>query len=382
MEKKKVKIKVANNKQEATTVGQWLDLWLENYVRPGIRQSTYEIYRAHLNNHLLPRLGHFQLDELSAADIQFFLRDLQINGNQKSQGHGLASSTIVCIRNLLKTALEQAVYEGKIARNPARQTKPPKVEMQEMNVLTQEEVRSFLQQSTNSRYYAAYVLTLTTGVRRGEVLGLSWRSVYLGIPWGLLDNQLPWKKIAKLPRWDTEALGKLIKRKHIQLRTDPFIMITQQLSDLRSGPQLTMPKTRRSQRITGIPMDTALMLIFQRCIQKQEKKTVSSDYNPQDLVFCDNKGQPLHPRHFTRLFQNDLKQSGIKKVRFHDLRHTVATMLLEDGKAINTVQEVLGHYNPAFTASQYGHVTTRMQQEATETLGLVLKKAREPVSDL
>ena len=109
MEKKKVKIRVNKSQNEVHSVGQWMDLWLENYVRPGIRKSSYEIYRAHLDNHLIPGLGNIPLEELTAADIQFFLRNLQYYGNQKSPDKGLASSTIVCIRNLLKAALEQAV---------------------------------------------------------------------------------------------------------------------------------------------------------------------------------------------------------------------------------------------------------------------------------
>lgn len=376
MEKKKVKIRVNSTRPESETVGQWMDLWLENYVRPSIRQSTYEVYRAYLDNHLIPKLGEVPLDELSASDIQFFLRDLQYHGNKKSPEKGLSSSTIICIRNLLKSSLEQAVYEERIPRNPARQTKPPKSDTKEMNVLTQDEVTRFLQNSTENSCYAAYVLTLTTGVRRGEVLGLPWRSVFIGLPWHELDKRLPWQNVVKLPLWDTEALKRMLKRRHIQLRHDPFIMITQQLSDLRSGPELMPPKTKRSQRVIGIPIDTALILIFQRCYQQKEKARIGGPYNRDQLVFCDSKGLPLHPRAFTRQFQKALKNSGIRKIRFHDLRHTVATMLLEDGKAINTVQEILGHYNAAFTAAQYGHVTSRMQQEATETLGQVLRKAR------
>ena len=120
MEKKKVKIRVNSTRPESETVGQWMDLWLENYVRPSIRQSTYEVYRAYLDNHLIPKLGEVPLDELSASDIQFFLRDLQYHGNKKSPEKGLSSSTIICIRNLLKSSLEQAVYEERIPRNPAR----------------------------------------------------------------------------------------------------------------------------------------------------------------------------------------------------------------------------------------------------------------------
>lgn len=379
MEKKKVRIRVhcASVNEEQST-GQWLDHWLENYIRPSIRQSTYEIYRRHLDNHLLPQLGHIPLKQLSSTDIQLFLRHLQQDGNLKSPNHGLAPTTIIAIRTLLKSALEHAVHEDLISKNPARNTKAPKWEKQEMSVLSQEEVQQFLQQATACRYYAAYALALTTGMRRGEVLGLPWKAISLGIPWETLDQKLPWQKISQLPMWDTESLNALLKRHRIRIRTDPYITITQQLSDLHSGPQLTLPKTRRSQRIIGIPLDTALILIFHRCTQRFEREFVGRSYNPDQLVFCDRMGRLLEPRNFTRIFQKDLQNSGIRKIRFHDLRHTVATILLEDGKAINTVQEILGHYNPAFTASQYGHVTTRMKQEATAVLGQVLKNARSP----
>lgn len=377
MTKKKVQILVRTRPLEKEfSTGQWLEQWLENYIRPSVRQSTYEIYRGYLNNHLLPQLGQIPLKKLSSSHIQLFLRHLQINGNLKSPNHGLSPTTIIAIRTLLKSALEHAVQEDLIVKNPAKNTKAPKWEKQEMKVLNQEDVAMFLHKTSGCRYYAAYVLTLTTGARRGEILGLPWKAVSLGIPWEALDRQLPWQKIAELPMWDTEALRNLLKRRRIRLCANPYIAITQQLSDLRSGPQLTLPKTRRSQRIIGIPMETALILLFHRSQQRMEQELIGKDYNREQLVFCDKYGKMLAPRSFTRIFQKDVKNSGLSVIRFHDLRHTVATFLLEDGKAINTVQEILGHYNPAFTASQYGHVTTRMKQEATATLGQVLKKAR------
>ena len=372
---KKIKVSIV---KERESVGNWLEFWLENYIRPSIRQSTYEVYYRNIHNHLLPHLGNISLEELSAGEIQLFLRELQTNGNRKSANHGLSPSTIVCIRNLLKSALEQAVNEGKIPRNPARQTKPPRVEQREMSVLTQDEMSSFLQNVTESPYYAIYVLALSTGIRRGEALGLPWKSVQLGLSWEELDELLPWQKIGDLPLWDTEGLAVLLKSRRIRLKKDPSIVVVQQLSDLLIGPQLTQPKTRRSHRTIGIPMETAFILIFQRYLQRRNKERAGDLYQDQDLVFCDERGNPLNPRNFTRSFQKDLQNNDIRKIRFHDLRHTVATMLLEDGKAINTVQEILGHYNPAFTAAQYGHVTSRMQQEATETLAQALKKARTP----
>lgn len=381
MEKRKIHIKVSQ-KNEELTVGKWLLFWLENYARPGIRQSTYEVYYRNVQNHLLPHLGEISLDELTPSDIQLFLRELQRSGNQKSSHNGLAPSTIVCIRNLLKSALEQAVNEGKIARNPARQTKPPRVEQREMNILSQKEMAEFLSHATNSPYYAAYVLALSTGIRRGEVLGLSWKAVQLGRSWEEWDALLPWNKMEEITLWDTDELLKMLKRRKIKIKENPSITITQQLSDLQTGPCLTQPKTKRSLRTVGIPLETALILLFQRELQRKQKEAAGRDYQDYDLVFCDAVGQPLHPRDFTRYFQKELEDSHIRKLRFHDLRHTVAAMLLEDGKAINTVQEILGHYSPAFTAAQYGHVTTKMQQEATETLGQALKKARTQASFL
>ncbi len=366
MKKIKVQARLANPRENPLTVGDWLTQWLENYARPGVRPSTFEIYQAYLNNHLLPHLGTIPLKQLSATKVQLFLRQLQTDGSRKETGKGLAPSTIINIRNLLKAALEQAVVEGKLDYNPVRQTRPPKSERPPMNILSPEELARFLQGAVASPYYAAYVLALTTGMRRGELLGVTWNSIALGPSWAEIDKLFP--QIAKLKLWDTEGLQRLLKRRHITLRNDPCVTIVQQLSDLHSGPQITLPKTRYSQRSICIPADTALILIFQRSLCRERNS---------DLVFCSSNGLPVDPRSFTRRFQKDLSRVEVKQIRFHDMRHTVATILLEDGKALNTVQEILGHYNAAFTAAQYGHVTTRMHKEATDTLGLVLKRARE-----
>ena len=245
-----------------------------------------------------------------------------------------------------------------------------------MNILSQEEITQFFNATTDYRYYAAYVLALSTGVRRGEVLGLPWNNVTLGIDWKTLDKVLPWERIGQLNLWDTDSLAQLLEQEHIDIG-NASIQITQQLSDLQDGPRLEIPKTTLSRRKIDIPYDTALTLIYQRHLQRKEKKEVGKDYNADDLVFCTNTGGYVPPRTFTRIFHNALAHAGVKKVRFHDLRHTVATVLLEDGAPLNAVQELLGHYNPAFTATQYGHVTKRMQQETTDRLGNLLQAAKK-----
>lgn len=370
------------------TFGDWLNVWLENYVRPNIRQSTYESYRAQLDLHVIPGLGKKLLRKLSTTDIQMFFKDLLEDGNKlkirnpdtdtlEVPGYGLAPSTIVCIRNIIKAALEQATIERKILINPAKQTKAPKVEKKAMNVLNQEEITQFLNHTTEYRYYAAYVLTLCTGIRRGEVLGLSWDSVDLGLDWTTLDKSLPWERIGQLDLWNTDTLAELLEQENIYLNAVDRISIMQQLSDLKGGPQLDVPKTKLSRRTIDIPYATALTLVFQRYLQLKERKEVGTNYNTDNLVFCTDTGAFVQPRTFTAIFHGALKHAGVKKIRFHDLRHTVATVLLEDGTALNTVQELLGHYDPAFTATQYGHVTKRMRSEATDKLGTMLQAAKK-----
>lgn len=370
------------------TVADWLNLWLESYVRPNVRQATYENYRDHLDNHLIPGLGHIKLKKLTTTDIQLFFKELLTNGNKRRvrnedtdtlelPGFGLAPSTLICIRNIIKAALEQAVQEKKIPYNSAKATKAPKAEKREMSILAQEDLTQFLDATTGYRYYASYVIAISTGVRRGEVLGLPWPNVVLGIDWNTLDKALPWERIGKLSLWDTDALAALLEDEGIQLAEQPQIRITQQLSDLKDGPSLEEPKTALSRRTIDIPMDTALTIIFQRYLQREEKKAVGKGYNADDLVFCTNTGAYVPPRTFTRIFQGALAHAGVKKVRFHDLRHTVATMLLEDGDQLNSVQELLGHYNPAFTATQYGHVTKKMKQGTTNRLGTILQAAKK-----
>lgn len=121
---------------------------------------------------------------------------------------------------------------------------------------------------------------------------------------------------------------------------------------------------------------TACILVYQRYLQLKEKKAVGKGYNKENLVFCTSTGKPAPPRSFTRNFQGALKHAGLERMRFHDMRHTVATVLLEEGAALNTVQELLGHYDPKFTATQYGHVTTRMRTEATDKLSGLLTAAK------
>lgn len=133
-----------------------------------------------------------------------------------------------------------------------------------------------------------------------------------------------------------------------------------------------------------ITEEMVLLLIFWRLLQNTEKRKAAErgiEYNPDNLVFCTRKGTYIYPRNFTKMWSENLRSMGIDHKRFHDLRHTVATVMLEDGEAMNTVQEQLGHYDAGFTASRYGHVTAKMRNSAAVKLGERLEKVRNPEAE-
>lgn len=368
----------------------WLNTWCDAYAKPNIKQTTYESYKHLINCHIIPEMGGILLKKLSTTDIQVFYKKMLEKGNKGKiqdlatgemveRGDGLSAATVNYIHRVLKAALEQAREENRIGVNPAKAAKPPKVVKKEMKVLSQEQVGIFLGKSKEYRYYGAYVLAVSSGMRRGEVLGLPWSNFTLDvcskpISWKQLDKRIPYKKFEDIPAWDATAIADILIEANIPF-TIPCIRISQQLSLVSGSPTITTPKTDNSKRKIEIPQETACILLYQRYLQLKEKKAIGKSYNSDDLVFCTCNGTPVPPRSFTRNFQGAVKHAGLEKIRFHDLRHTVATVLLEDGATLNTVQELLGHYDPSFTASQYGHVTKRMRSEAVDKLGGMLSAA-------
>lgn len=279
--------------------------------------------------------------------------------------------------------LEYAVDKGRINRNPGKKTRRPKSKPKTNNILTDEDMETLGIKGTKYRYYPAYMLTLTTACRRGEILGLDWQHVDIGIPWTTVDRYFPWGDIKKLPKWDTKALKILLEDHNITLG-DGYLRLVYQMVDDNGTPFKDELKTDLSRRSLMITEEMVLLLIFWRLIQNTEKKKAAErgiEYNPDNLVFCTRKGTYIYPRNFTKMWSENLRSMGIDHKRFHDLRHTVATVMLEDGEAMNTVQEQLGHYDAGFTASRYGHVTAKMRNSAAVKLGERLEKVRNPEAE-
>lgn len=179
-----------------------------------------------------------------------------------------------------------------------------------------------------------------------------------------------------------EAFNKMEQalRSNVDIRQ----LVTQITTDVADTPFRDELKTDLSRRSLMITEEMVLLLIFWRLIQNTEKRKAAErgiEYNPDNLVFCTRKGTYIYPRNFTKMWSENLRSMGIDHKRFHDLRHTVATVMLEDGEAMNTVQEQLGHYDAGFTASRYGHVTAKMRNSAAVKLGERLEKVRNPEAE-
>lgn len=236
------------------------------------------------------------------------------------------------IYQTLRKALNQAITERLIKFNPTDGIELPKNRKQEMQTLSQEEIAKLLNVSEGTQNYNAYILALGTGMRRGEILGLKWQDVDL-------------------------------KEKSIKVR--------RQLTNTEEGVNHDLLlKTEKANRTIFLSDDVVAALKRQK--KRQNEHKLSQCYNDLDLVFCKDNGEPLVPRVFLEHFEKHLKEAGVKHIRFHDLRHTFATLSLEKGVPLKTVSEVLGHSTIAITGDTYSHVTDKMRMKAADTMSEIL----------
>lgn len=308
------------------TVGEWLDSWLKNYVSLSLRPTTWANYETQVRKHLKPHIGKKKLTQLRTGDLQK-IYNLKVTD-------GLKPKTIKNIHNVIHSALEQAKKEGIITINPADAVILPKPGIKEMATLGVDEMKHFLAAAKNSKHYAAYLLELATGLRRGELLGLKW------------------------PDLDLKSGTVTVNRGLVRAKGQGLIF--------------QEPKTHYSRRTISIPLQVARELERHKAKQNIDKLELGKAYYNDNLVFCTKEGKPLDPSEFTRHFQRLLKAAGLPRLRFHDLRHTFATVSLQEGVSAKVIQEVLGHHSAAFTMQVYSHVTEKMKREATDKIGAVL----------
>ena len=316
------------SKAGAYTVSSWMKMWYEVYAEPRIRPNTKAYYTNYIENHIIPGIGSVPLEKLTTIQIQRFYNNLQKSGRVQRKnfpelrGKSLSPRVVRGVHTLLHNCLEQAVAERLILTNPAQGCKLPQLEKKEMKILPQEKIGMYLAEAERRGLLAAFYLELTTGLRRGELLGLKWTDVDLD------------RGVLKIQRAISRQNGKVVEA--------PL-------------------KTKNAYRTLPMSADAIDVLMQQR------RKTGNSEW-----VFPSPTGGPMSPDSVLHMLQRVLKRAGLPRIRFHDLRHTFATMALQNGVDVKTVSSMLGHYSAGFTLDTYAHVTTDAQLKAAQTMGNIL----------
>ena len=336
--KEKLKQAIAASQQldmsrvKTYTLETWLNIWYETYVEPRLREKTKNYYRNYIDNHIIPGLGKIPLEELTTIQIQKFYNDLQKNGRVQRYQHielkdkGLSIRVVRGIHTLLSNCLEQAVQERLILANPAKGCKLPKLEKKEMKILPQGKIGPYLMEADKRGLLAAFYLELTTGLRRGELLALLWTDLDI-------DNRT--------------------------------VSVTKQVNRINGKLVVSQPKTQNSIRTLAIPQQAVDLLVA------EHQKHPSNPY-----LFPSPKTRGMFdPDSFRHVHDKILKAIGAEHIRFHDLRHTFATLSLKNGVDVKTLSGALGHYSAGFTLSTYTHATTEMKRDAAETIGNIISAA-------
>jgi integrase len=310
---------------ENQKLSTFLDCWLNGSIKGYVKPSTFESYERMIRNHIRPALGHKKLKTLAPDHVQYFY--------QSKLDNGLAPGTVRLMHAILHKALEQAVKWGAVPRNVCKAVTPPKPNPEEIRPLDAEQAKRLLGVAGGNRLEALYVLAVTAGLRVGELLGLKWEDMDV----------------------DTETLR--IRRTKSQART---------------GPTFTAPKNGKGRSIK-LTRRAVEALKTHKAIQNAERLKAGSLWQDNNLMFCTAAGKPLDFRNLaTASFKPLLEKAGLPDIRFHDLRHTCATLLLSRGHHPKLVQELLGHASVALTLDRYSHVLPGMGDQTAAAMDAAL----------
>ena len=314
----------ARKSEDEYTVASWLRTWYELYAKPNVRTATANRYQLIIEQYTVPRIGNIKLKKLTTRHLQKLYKELLESGRihvGKSQDKGLSTTTVHSVHLMLHCALDRAVKERLISRNPCEDCIVPKPRKLDMKILTPEHMKAYLEAAAARGMLPMFYLELVSGLRKGELVALRWDDL------------------------------------NIQGRT---ISVSKQYVRNPDGSlELTRPKTENSVRLVYIPQ-TAVELL----IQEHDKHPDSPYLLPSPLT-----GEMYHPDSVVNLHKKILRDAGLGHLRFHDLRHTFATTALQNGVDVKTVSSMLGHFDAGFTLRTYTHATRQKQDEAAATMG-------------
>ncbi|MBQ9270160.1 MAG: tyrosine-type recombinase/integrase [Oscillospiraceae bacterium] len=309
---------------EKITVGQWLDIWLRDYTI-NLKPATMSVYEEHVRVHLKPYLGNVMMDKLTPQRVQRLYNTLLRENN-------LSPKTIININGVFHSALEMARKLGYLKTNPLDAVVLPKVEKPPLKTMEREELVRFLDAIKGNRYEKILFVTLFTGLRQGEVLGLTWDCV------NFENNTL------------------LINKQHNRVK----------------GEKEYKFSTLKNERIRVLTVAQEVMDVLRQQKEQQETwaKAAGSAWNNADnLVFTNELGRFIANQALYRNYKAIVKKIGLGDLRFHDLRHAYSVNSLQAGDDIKTLQENLGHATASFTLSTYAHASQGMKRESAERMG-------------
>ena len=315
---------------EKMTVKQYLERWLEDFAKISVRRSTHESYQWSINKHLAPNIGQVALQKLKPAQIQKMLAEMCSTK--------LSRTSIRYVYNVLNIALNRAVKCQILAVNPCNAVEPPRKEKFKATAYNREELATLLEAAKETKLLLPILLAAGCGLRRGEVCALRWQDV-------MLDKEMLFVRHSL----DRPETGKL---------------------------ELLPVKTANSERAVRLPDALVQALRQVKAAQDKIKADPGAIYQDKDFIYAWDDGSPVDPDFLDKRFRELLAEKQLKKLRFHDLRHTHATMLLLEHVSIKVISERLGHSSTNITQDIYSHVLPEMQLEAANAMERILTPAK------
>jgi integrase len=316
-------------------LADYLEFWLEEVHKPAIKLTSYLRYRTLLTKHIIPDLGYIVLQKLSVRHIQSFYA--------KKVKEGLSAQTVHILHAILHKALHDAMLSNIVARNVSDNVSLPRIEKHETQTLTVQQAQMLFESVQGHPLEALFIMALTTGMRQGELIGLRWRDISF---------------------------------EHSSINIHRTVTYA-----AKRGFIISEPKTTASRRKIAISSFLIEVLKQHQAKQKEARTKARGHWKENDLVFCNGHGEFLHPASLVWTFRNLLTKAGLERIRFHDLRHSAATILLTMGVHPKVVQELLGHSTIRLTMDTYSHVLPSIQAEAIDKLGSLFQQQNEPLRD-
>jgi integrase len=336
------------------TVGDYLDYWLREVVKDRVRPTTYVSYEQLVRSYVVPGIGKKSLIRLSAPELRTFLNQVKrscqccalgkdarrpeskrrccaLKPRQCCESY-LSDGTIRYIHRVLRVALQDAILDGLLTQNVAKNLRLTFRYRPRFKPLTADEARAVLRAAQPDRLYALYAVALAVGLRRGEALGLRWA--------------------------DVDLAGSMLYVREAVHRVNGSLTI---------GPV----KTADSERVVALPAPLVQALRQHKEAQAAERERAGKSWKDHDLVFPTTIGTPMDPRNLNRHFADLCDRARVRRVRFHDLRHSCATLLYEQGVKIENIQDVLGHSSPTITKTLYVDPTDKVRRDAVDKLGFL-----------